>query len=95
VIRGLSDPAQVVAGVREGDECRVLDWFIGAFEVIPLTCEIAQRGGLYRRDYGPSHGVGLADALIAATAELNGACLVTLKARHFPNLSIQVPYSKD
>ncbi len=53
-----------------------------------------RKGGLYRRDYGPSHGVGLADALIAATAELHQAKFVTLNARHFPMVEVEVPYSK-
>jgi len=71
-----------------------LTQFLGAFEIIPLDAEIAQKGGLYRRDYGPSHGVGLADALIAATAELQQARLVTLNAKHFPMLEVLVPYPK-
>ncbi len=87
--------AELYAGVRDGDERRVLDRFVSAFEIVPLTGEIAQRGGLYRRDYGASHGVGLADALIAATAELHGAGLITLNARHFPMLAAQVPYAQD
>jgi predicted nucleic acid-binding protein len=87
--------AELFAGVRETGERRLLEQFLGAFEIVPLTREIAQAGGLYRRDYGPSHGVGLADALIAATAELRQARLVTLNARHFPGLEVEVPYQKD
>ncbi len=63
---------------------------------IPLTADIATRGGLWRRDYGRSHGVGLADALIAATAEHAGLDLVTLNARHYPMLErISIPYRKN
>jgi len=36
--------------------------------------------------------VGLADALIAATAELKQARLVTLNSRHFPMVAVEVPY---
>lgn len=84
--------AELYAGVRKGEERRVLEGFLSAFEIIHLDKEIAQKGGLYRRDYGISHGVGLADALIAATAELQQARLVTLNARHFPMLEVEVPY---
>jgi predicted nucleic acid-binding protein len=50
---------------------------------------------LFRRDYGKSHGVGLADALIAASAEMRGAVLVTLNRKHFPMLpTVIVPYQK-
>jgi predicted nucleic acid-binding protein len=86
--------AELYAGVRDGEESRKLTQFLGAFEIIPLDAAIAQKGGLYRRDYGPSHGVALADALIAATAALQQARLVTLNARHFPMLEVEVPYPK-
>jgi predicted nucleic acid-binding protein len=56
---------------------------------------IAVKGGLYRRDYSKSHNTGLADALIAATAEIKNAELVTLNKKHFPMLSnVIVPYQK-
>jgi predicted nucleic acid-binding protein len=85
--------AELYAGVREGDERTALDALIGVLEVVDVTAEIACVGGLYRRDYGKSHGVGLADALIAASAESQGASLVTLNARHFPMLrGVVVPY---
>lgn len=80
--------------MREGEESRRLAQFLGAFEIIPLDAEIARQGGLYRRDYGPGHGVGLADALLAATAALHQAPLVTLNPRHFPMLEVEVPYTK-
>jgi predicted nucleic acid-binding protein len=86
--------AELYAGVREGAERSRLVKFLAAMEIIPVDAAIAQKGGLYRRDYGPSHGVGLADALIAATATIHQARLVTLNARHFPMLEVEVPYSK-
>jgi predicted nucleic acid-binding protein len=69
--------------------------FLGAFEIIPLDAEITRQGGLYRRDYGPGHGVALAGALIAASATLHQAQLVTLNARHFPILEVEVAYPKS
>jgi hypothetical protein len=87
--------AELYAGVREGKERVILDDFIEAFEVVPLTIDIAQRGGLYRRDYGKSHGVGLADSIIAATAEAKNVTLVTLNQKHFPMITnLLVPYRK-
>jgi predicted nucleic acid-binding protein len=87
--------AELYAGVREGREKEALDSFIEAFEVFPVTEIVARQGGLWRRDFGKSHGVGLADAMIAATAQDSGAILVTLNRRHFPMLSdVQIPYSK-
>ena len=87
--------AELYAGVREGAERTKLDEFVQAFEVVPVDREVAIEGGLYRRDYMKSHNVGLADALIAATAELRQAALVTLNSKHFPMLAnVIVPYQK-
>lgn len=87
--------AELYAGVRDGEERHQLDLFIGAFTVLPLDRQSAQRAGLWRRQYGPSHGTGLADALIAASVEAAGATLVTLNRRHFPMLAdVLVPYAK-
>ena len=87
--------AELYSGVREGEEGRALQAFLSAFEVVGVSEEVAVKGGLYRRDWGKSHKVGLADALIAATAEVRGATLVTLNIKHFPMLtSAQVPYTK-
>lgn len=88
--------AELYSGVREGKEREVLDTFFLAFEIVPINEEIAIKGGLYRRDYGKSHGVGLANALIAATAEVKQAHLVTLNQKHFPMLdTVIVPYKKQ
>jgi len=87
--------AELYAGVRAGGERKALDSFIQAFEIVAVNEEIAVRGGLYRRDYSKSHNIGLADALIAATADSRNVELVTLNKKHFPMLSnVIVPYQK-
>jgi len=87
--------AELYAGVREGEERAVLENFLNAFEIVTLNENMSRDGGLHRRDHGKSHGVGLADALIAATAISCDATLVTLNKKHFPMLqSVHVPYSK-
>jgi predicted nucleic acid-binding protein len=87
--------SELFAGVRGDEEERSLKQLLLAFVALPVTEKTARLGGLYRRDYGASHGTGLADALIAATSEENGADLVTLNRRHFPMVSrITVPYER-
>ena len=87
---------ELYAGVREGQERRTLDNFVAAFGVIPVTSQTGKFGGLYRRDYGKSHNVGLADAVVAATAETEKLELVTLNRKHFPMLKkITSPYQKS
>ena len=86
--------AELFAGVKSDEEERSLEQFLLAFAVLPVTERVARLGGLYRRDFRPSHGTGLADALIAATAEENGAHLVTFNRRHFPMIEVTVPYER-
>lgn len=76
--------AELYAGVKGTDELSVLDNFVSLFLVVPINFEIAKTGGLYKRDYGKSHGVGLADAILAATADKENAELKTLNVKHYP-----------
>jgi len=87
--------AELYAGVREGAERSTLDAIVSIFERVDVNPEIARIGGLFRRDFGKSQGVGFADALIAATAEYRNATLVTLNKKHFPMLeNVIVPHTK-
>lgn len=84
--------AELYAGVRDSERTD-LDGFLGALSVLPLDDEASRVGGLYRRDFGPSHGTGLVDGIIAATAVSSGARLATLSGRHYPMLDdVCVPY---
>jgi len=78
--------AELYSGVKGEVEEAALDDVVGLFRVVEITAEVAKAGGLYRRDYGKSHGVGLADALLAAMAEAEGAELATLNTQHYPML---------
>jgi hypothetical protein len=76
--------AELYSGVKGDAEKAVLDSFVALFPVAAVTAEIARAGGLHRRDYDKTHGVGLADAILAATAEAEGAELATLNVKHYP-----------
>ena len=76
--------AELYAGVKGTDELSVLDNFISLFRIVPIDSDIAKSGGLYKRDFGKSHGVGLADAILAATADKESAGLKTLNVKHYP-----------
>ena len=78
--------AELYAGVKGDAEQVALENFISLFRVVPVSAEIARAGGLYKRDYGKSRGVGLADAILAATAEAENAELKTLHTKHYPML---------
>jgi predicted nucleic acid-binding protein len=76
--------AELYAGVKGDAEQATVEDFISLFRVIPIDVEVAKAGGLYKRDYGKSHAVGLADAILAATAEIEKAELKTLNIKHYP-----------
>jgi predicted nucleic acid-binding protein len=85
--------AEVLAGARSATEQRRIEGLLGQLVVHSVDLEVARLGGAYRRSYGQSHGVLIPDALIAATAQVHGARLVTRNARHFPMLDdLLVPY---
>lgn len=87
--------AELHAGLRGEEERRRMEKFLLAFELLPVTFEIARQGGGYRREYRPAHGTSLPDALIAATAKAHEAALVTFNTKHFPMLEdVQAPYSR-
>jgi predicted nucleic acid-binding protein len=87
--------AELYAGVKGDAEQAAIEDFVSLFRVVPVSAEIAKAGGLYKRDYGRSHGVGLADAILAATAEAENAELKTLNTKHFPMLKgIRPVYKK-
>lgn len=87
--------AELYAGVKGDAEQAALDNFVSLFRVVPVGTDIAKAGGLYRRDYGKSHGVGLADAILVASAEAENAELKTLNTKHYPMLkNLRPAYNK-
>lgn len=88
--------AELYSGVRGVEEEQALDQFLQAFLVVEVDQAIAKKAGLYRHEFSKSHGTGLADALIAASAESRHSILVSLNRRHFPMVKgIKVPYPQD
>jgi predicted nucleic acid-binding protein len=87
--------AELYAGVKGEEELARLDGLVSLFRIAPVSAAIARAAGLHKRDYAKSHGVGLADALVAATAQTENADLKTLNVRHYPMLKALAPaYTK-
>lgn len=88
--------AELYAGVRGKQELAILNNFVSLFDTIPMNSEIAKIGGLYKRDFGKSHGVGLADAIMAATCHSKNAQLKTLNVKHYPMIkNLEPAYIKS
>ena len=87
--------AELWAGVKGKDEEQALDQFLVAFRIVSIDDEVGKQAGLLRRQFGPSHGTGLADALVAASAMREGANLVTFNTKHYPmDVKLRVPYHR-
>ena len=76
---------ELVQGLRDKKEFRLLRQTIhdGDWEILPVDENISQRATVYIENYALSHGLLLADALIAASAIESGLTLVTANARHY------------
>jgi predicted nucleic acid-binding protein len=84
---------ELVAGVR-ADELPALEQFFSAVSWIGVGEDVARAAGeLARRHRRADSGIGDADYLIAATALLLEADLLTTNVRHFPMLpDLRPPY---
>ncbi|MGH3066038.1 MAG: type II toxin-antitoxin system VapC family toxin [Gaiellaceae bacterium] len=77
---------ELLAGARE-HELAELQRFLAVLGWVPVTRRVAQIGGELARRYRPSHGgIEDVDYLIAATALVLDAELLTTNVKHFPML---------
>lgn len=87
--------AELYAGVRPEEEAAMAN-FLRAFHVVAVDRDVAEQAGRWRQTFGRSHGVSIADALIAATAAAQAARLMrlmTCNVRHFPMFEgLTAPY---
>ena len=84
---------ELVAGIRE-DELPALEQFFSAVSWVPVGEDVARAAGELARKHRRAHsGIDDADYLIAATALLLEADLLTTNVRHFPMLpGLAPPY---
>ena len=75
---------ELLAGVRD-DELQALEQFFTALSWIPVEERVTRVAGSLAREYRRAHsGIDDADYLIAATALVLDADLLTTNVRHFP-----------
>ena len=87
--------AELYAGIRNQKERKIINEFLGAFEIISINNEIAIQGGLIRNEFFKSHGIGLADSIIAASSIHSNCKLISLNLKHFKMFdNLIVPYEK-
>lgn len=84
---------ELLAGVRK-KELTALEEFCSALRWVQVTEDVARVAGQLVRRYRKSHsGIGAVDYLIAATAIVIDAELLTTNVRHFPIFTkLEPPY---
>ena len=75
--------AELYAGLRPREEF-IIDDLLRVLHCVDLDERVGRKAGRYRQSFGRSHGVEIADALIAAAAHLHGLTLLSLNLRHYP-----------
>lgn len=75
---------EVAGGMRSGEK-REVTRLLASLEVFGVSERIGWKAAELMRTYRRSHAaIGVADYLIAATADVEGLRLRTLNVRHFP-----------
>jgi len=84
---------ELLAGVRD-EELEALEQFSSALSWVAVNEDVARTAGALARAYRKAHGgIDDADYLIAATAIVLDAELLTTNLRHFPMLKgLRAPY---
>jgi predicted nucleic acid-binding protein len=87
---------ELIVGCRNRTELRNLDRFLARLGVLPLSAQVSDRAVDLLRRYRLSHGLLIADALIAATALSADIPFVTKNERDYrfiPSLNL-LPYPR-
>ena len=80
---GMMQRVEVLFHMRPGEEVATFT-LLEEMESHPLTTDIVELAATLFRRWRPSHGTGVNDALLAATALIHGGRIVTQNVRHFP-----------
>jgi predicted nucleic acid-binding protein len=75
--------AEVWAGARPSEQ-KAISRLFSLIPCMPVDYEVAHLAGSYLRKFAGSHGVKIADALVAATAAHHSASLWTRNRKHYP-----------
>jgi predicted nucleic acid-binding protein len=87
--------AEFSGGMRSGEEAQT-EGLLALFTVLDADEATARQAGHYLRQFRQSNGIELGDALIAASAKLAGAEVITRNRKHYPmsDISIVAPYER-
>lgn len=86
---------ELLGGMRSGEE-EVTERLLGLFEIQEVDEKIGRKASEYLRQFRRSYHLELSDAIIAATAFVYEAQVVTRNVKHYPMTDIVVitPYQR-
>jgi predicted nucleic acid-binding protein len=85
--------AELYSGAKTSRHSLSIEALTSLLPTLPVDFVISKKAGEYRSRYGSSHGTGIVDAILAATAEKYGAQLVSRNRKHFPMIeNLLTPY---
>ena len=76
---------ELLQGAKNKQEAHAIKGFLKdfGFSTLPLSENIGHRASIYIEEYTLANGIGLADALLAATAVEEGEVLFSANTKHF------------
>ena len=76
---------ELLQGSKNKQETHEIKAFLKdfGFSTLPLTENIGHRASIYVEEYALSHSIGVADALVAATAVEENEILLSANTKHF------------
>ncbi len=86
---GALQRAEVVFFMRPEEEGATLS-FLSRFKTEPVNRKVVDQAGVLYRRWHPSHGIGVNDAILAATVAATGGKIYTQNLRHYPMPDIAV-----
>jgi predicted nucleic acid-binding protein len=79
---GAMQRAEVIFFMRPQEEGDTI-LFLSQFQTAPVNQKIVDLAGEYYRTWNPKNGMDINDAILAATAHLNGGKIYTLNNKHY------------
>ena len=86
---GAMQRAEIVFFMRPHEEEKTLQ-LLSLFQTAPVDQQVVNVAGQIYRDWNPSHGVDIHDALLAATTMATGGKIYTLNTKHYPMPNIVI-----
>ncbi|AFV10494.1 PilT-like protein [Thermacetogenium phaeum DSM 12270] len=83
---------ELLFGARTEKARAAVEELLQAWSILPVDRQVARRAAEIRRDQAAQgRTLGMADCLIAATAELKGLKVVTANVEDFPSVEVVFP----